>query len=164
MATVGTSYRTILKALKQYLIDEQVLLEGEVYFTFRQNPPALDNKRSLAIVPLYQNFLQESTEGHGRCGIFKKARVSIYYRHEANLDQTFEDDTWLLDDEGLLAVLERVEDALDLWMPQDAQGAFLLNQPARALMQNEPRKDYKDHSRGDSMVEVEFEYRAQRTV
>lgn len=164
MAVAGQSFRTIVQAVKDLLIEEEVLPGGEVYVTFRQNPPALDSKKSLAIVPLYQTHLAETTEGHGRKGTFKKARLCIYYRHESNLDQTHEDDAWYLADDGLVAVLEAVEDALDQWHPRGVDGRFLLNQPAVAIMCNEPRKDYKDHSRGDAMVELELEWQALRTI
>lgn len=165
MASVGTSFRSIINALKQKLVADEILPDGVVYVTLRMNPPALDGMKSLAIVPLYQMFVKESTDGHGRCGTYKKARVNIYYRHESLIDQTYQDDEWLLqEDRGYFDVIDRIEDSVDLWHPQDTDNNFLLTQPARCLMNNEPRKNYQDHTRGDGMVELELEFQARRTV
>jgi hypothetical protein len=171
MATVGTPFRDILRAMKTKLTSRVENGEifsaadtGVVYVTNRMNPPALDGKRSLVIVPLYQQYLRESSDGHGRCGTHKKARVNVYYRHESLLDQTYQDDEWLLADEGYFQTLEKVEDTFDQWHPRDVTGAFLLVEPMRALMDNEVRKNYDDHTRGDGMVEIEIVFPAYRTV
>jgi len=172
MATVGTPFRDILQAIKDRLTDKtnNGLIwspddTGTVYVSNRQNPPALDGKKSLVIVPLYQQYLQPATEGHGRCGVIKKARIDVYYRHDSSLDQTYADDTFLLADDGYFQILERVEDALDLWFPVNSISTVpLLVHPMRATMDNEPRKKYEDHTKGDGMVELECEFIAYRTA
>jgi len=164
MATVGVSARNIFTAIIDKLKADNCLPDGDVYLSFRQNPPALENKKILVVVPLYSTFLQETTEGHGRKFIYKKGRVQIYYRHNAAVDENYQDDHWALDDDGLIAVLDKVEDSLDLYHPQDFTGNFLLRHPMRAFMTNEPRKDYKDQTQGDAMVELEIEWQALRTT
>jgi len=164
MATVGVSARNIFTAIIAKLQADNCLPDGRVYLSFRQNPPALEGKNSLVVVPLYSTFLQETTEGHGRQFIYKKGRVQIYYRHNASVDVNYEDDHWALDDGGLIDVLDKVEDSLDLYHPQDFTGNFLLRHPMRAFMTNEPRKDYKDQTQGDAMVELEIEWQALRTT
>lgn len=171
MATVGTPFRDILRAMKVKLVAR--VANGEIFpaadsgvvkVSNRMNPPAEDGKKSLVLVPLYQAYVKETTDGHGRCGTHKRARVNIYYRHESLLDQTYQDDEWLLADDGYFQILEKVEDTFDQWNPQDVQGRLLLVEPMRALMDNEPRKNYDDHTRGDGMVEIEVVYQAYRTV
>jgi hypothetical protein len=172
VATVGTNFRDILLAMKTRLetriTDEEIFESadsGVVYITNRMNPPALDGKKSLVIVPLYQMVDQKTTEGHGRCGVFKKARVNVYYRHESNLDQTYEDTEWLTGDYGYFQIIEKLEDTFDLWHPNHpVLGNFLLTEPMRLVMNNEPRKNYDDHTKGDGMIELEMLFRAYRTT
>lgn len=171
MATVGTAFRDILLAMKAKLqgrVDAGEVFPaddtGVVYVTSRMNPPALDGKKSLVLVPIYQMFDAKSQEGHSRAGTFKKARVDIYFRLESELDQTYQDDTWLLGPYGFYAVLDLIEDTFDIWNPLKDDGTPMLTQPMRCIMGNEPRKNYQDHTRGDGMVEIEMEFQALRTT
>jgi hypothetical protein len=171
MATVGTHFRDILLAMKTRLETRNAngeifpnLDTGVVYVTNRMNPPALDGKKSLVIVPLYQMVDQKTSEGHGRCALHKKARVNVYYRHESNLDQTFEDTEWLTGDYGYFQIIEKLEDTFDHWHPMDGTGEFLTVEPMRLVMNNEPRKNYDDHTKGDGMIELDVVFRAWRTT
>lgn len=162
MAVVGTAFRDILKAMKQVIVD-LAIPDTSVVVAVRMNPPATSQRKCLIIVPLYQTALAETQEGHGRCATYKKARVNVYYRHSTALDPEFEDDAWCLDEDGYYAVIDKLEDAFDLWHPRNAAG-FLLREPARLMMDNEPRKRYDDHTWGEGMIELEMHFKARRTV
>ncbi len=163
MAVVGTAFRDILKAMKAVIVGQAILPDGDCFVTIRMNPPANEQKKCLIIVPLYQMGLPEIV-GHSRCSTYKKARINVYYRHISALDETYQDDAWALDDDGYYAMIDKLEDAFDLWHPRSAAGAFLLNQPARLIIDNEPRKNYRDHTLGEGMIELEVEFTALRTV
>lgn len=164
MAIVGTAYRDILLAMKKRIEDENILPDGRVHIAIRMNPPATVATKTLIIVPLYQQFLPETQEGHGRCATYKKSRINVYYRQAEALDMDYEDDSWAAGENGYYAMIDSLEDTFDLWHPQDADGEFLLTQPARLIMDNEPRKRYEDHAWGEGMIELEVEFRARRTV
>lgn len=164
MAVVGTAYRDILLAMKTLIEDQAILPDGRVCIAVRMNPPATVATKTLIIVPLYQQFLSETQEGHGRCGTYKKSRINVYYRHNEARDMDYEDDAWATAANGYYAMIDSLEDIFDLWHPRDADGAFLLTQPARLIMDNEPRKRYEDHTWGEGMIELEVEFQARRTV
>lgn len=164
MATVGVAFRTILLAMKQTITDAGIIPDGDCFVAVRMNPPAVDDRDQLVIVPLYQTALPETQEGHGRCGTFKKARINVYFRHSTGSDQTYQDDVWALADDGYYAMIDKLEDAFDLWMPFVSAGKPMLREPGRLVMDNEPRKNYKDHTFGEGMIELEVIFQALRTI
>lgn len=157
---VGTSFSTILAAIKAKVISLNIPDVG-VHIAVRMNPPGTDSRNSLIIVPLYQTHNPDTQEGHGRCGTIKKARVNVYYRHATALDEEYRDDVWAL---AYYDMIEQLEDAFDLWHPQGTGGVPLLAEPARLVMDNEPRKRYEDHTWGEGMIEMELQFVARRTV
>lgn len=163
MPVVGTAFRTILSAMKAK-IEALGLPDVGCYVAIRMNPPATDGRNALIIVPLYQNAISETQEGAGRCSTIKKSRVNIYYRHGTALDEEYRDDVWALADNGYFDIIDQLEDAFDLWHPVGDNGAHLLSEPARLVMDNEPRKRYEDHTWGEGMLELELQFRARRTV
>ena len=164
MAIVGTAFRDILTKMKTLIQDNEILTDGRVCIAVRMNPPANVTSKTLFIVPLYQMALGETQEGHGRCATYKKARVNVYYRHQSSLDMDYDDDTWAVAEGGYYWMIDKLEDAFDLWAPRDNDGALMLTQPARLIMGNEPRKRYDDHTWGEGMIELELEFKARRTV
>jgi len=164
MGMVGTEFREILIAMRTAMTDAAILPDGRVCIAVRMNPPANVNDKTLIIVPLYSTALPESQDGHGRCATYKKSRINVYYRHNSSLDMEYDDDVWTTGDGGYYAIIDRLEDLFDLWMPQREDGTLLLNQPARLVMDNEPRKRYDDHTWGEGMIELEVEFTARRPV
>lgn len=162
MPVVGTAFRTILLEMKAEIVALQ-LPDIDVHVAIRMNPPATDGRNSLIIVPLYQQAIPETQEGAGRCATIKKSRVNIYYRHATALDQGYQDEIWALADNGYFDIIDQLEDAFDIWNPTVA-GVALLSEPARLVMDNEPRKRYEDHTWGEGMLELELQFRARRTV
>lgn len=164
MATTGTKFSTILSAMKQKIIDDDILPDGDCYIAVRMNPPAQNQRKALVIVPLYQTADPKANLGHGRCARFKSARINIYYRHEDATDQEYQDDNWTVANNAYYDIIDKLEDAFDLWMPQDADNQFLLIEPAQLVMNNEPRKKYQDHPQGEGMIELEVQFKAWRTT
>jgi len=164
MATTGTKFSTILNAVKAKIIADAILADGDCYIAVRMNPPAQNQRKALVIVPLYQQADPKASLGHGRCARLKKARINIYYRHETALDQEYQDDLWAAGTNGYYDIIDKLEDAFDLWMPQDNDDDFLLIEPAQIVMDNEPRKKYADHPQGEGMIEFEVQFKAWRTT
>lgn len=162
MPVVGTAFREIIAAMKAKIVALAIPDIG-VHVAIRMNPPATDGRNALIIVPLYQTADPKTQEGHGRCGTIKKGRINVYYRHGTALDEEYRDDIWALADNGYFDIIDRLEDAFDLWHPTNASG-HLLSEPARLVMDNEPRKRYEDHTWGEGMLELEVQFRARRTI
>lgn len=164
MATTGIKFSTILTAVRDKILDDKILPDGDCYIGVRMNSPAQNQRKALIVVPLYQQADPKAMIGHGRCARHKKARINVYYRHEDATDQEYQDDNWTIAENGYYDLIDKLEDAFDLWFPLTDAGSPLLIEPAQIMMDNEPRKKYADHPQGEGMVEFEVQFKAWRTT
>lgn len=162
-APTGRSYlRNILLAVRDRLVNKEVLGKDQIFLSMRMNPPyrRVQLPQYAIVLPLHQTAEQGWSDGAGRLFTVLRGRVDVYVRSSLALDEAYQDDLWLTDPSyGALTKLDQVIDALQLFFPEDAQGQPLLIEPMRLQFCNEPRKEYETGGEdGEVMAEFEIAY------
>lgn len=164
---IKTKLSLVLLAVRQRLIDRNVLPADRLYIALRMNPP-LHVQADLygIILPLTQTVDVENFDGGSRYNTLVHGRLNVYLRNRTAVDQAYQDFYSLTDASvGILDKLHSVYQALCSFQCDDTvAGDALLEEPMRLIFANEPRKDYDNPEWLEAMAEFEITYRLDLTI
>lgn len=163
MATVvRASIRDILTAIKAELVLREVLGEDAIHFVARDYVPHFVADKDLLLRPGRVTSSEPWNTGAGRAATALKRYLHCICRTRLALDESDRDEKWLQDEAfGHWILEESVLDALQDFLPEDADENVLLIEPMRVVDADAPDKDRKEPLLwGESTVTFEVFYAA----
>jgi hypothetical protein len=133
----------IVQAIKTQLVTYTGIPEHRVLLRARHKQAKtthpVQGRQYLVIRPYLPRPIGEWTEAAGRVNKGVSRPVEIIARTRLGLDQMDRDDNFLLnEDEGHFLLEELVFDALEMFMPEDADTNIIVARPIRCIPSPEP--------------------------
>lgn len=176
MAVVKTKLSAIFRAIRARIVEKANIPIERVHASLRMNPPTHTPAPDyVTILPLTQTADKAMVEGGGRYTKLFTGRMNVYVRWQVMLDEAYMDDVALTGVEGgeggegpaaafgdptigVMDKIDAIEDALEMFLPEDAAGNGILVEPMRQVFVGEPHKNYEANEWGDVVTEWEIKY------